>query len=35
MAKEIMKTEKLSVMAGYLLMNFIHGEDPFWFLKEV
>ena len=35
MAKEIMKTEKLSVMAGYLLMNFIHSEDPFWFLKEV
>ena len=33
MAKEIMKTEKLSVMAGYLLMNFIHSEDPFWFLK--
>lgn len=33
MAKKIMKTEKLSVMAGYLLMNFIHSEDPFWFLK--
>ena len=33
MAKEIMKTEKLSVMAGYLLMNFIHSEDPFRFLK--
>lgn len=32
-AKEILKTEKLSVMAGYLLMNFIHSEDPFWFLK--
>lgn len=34
MAKEIMKTEKLSVMAGYLLMNFIHSEDPFWFLRD-
>ena len=33
MAKEILKTEKASVMAGYLLMNFIHSEDPFWFLK--
>ena len=33
MAKEILKTEKLSLMAGYLLMNFIHSEDPFWFLK--
>ena len=33
MAKNIMKTEKLSVMAGYLLINFIHSEDPFWFLK--
>lgn len=34
MAKEILKTEKVSLMAGYLLMNFIHSEDPFWFLKE-
>ena len=33
MAKEILKNEKVSVMAGYLLMNFIHSEDPFWFLK--
>lgn len=33
-AKEILKTQKLSVMAGYLLMNFIHSEDPFWFLKD-
>ena len=33
MAKKILKTEKVSVMAGYLLMNFIHSEDPFWFLK--
>lgn len=32
-AKEILKTQKASVMAGYLLMNFIHSEDPFWFLK--
>ena len=32
-AKEILKNEKVSVMAGYLLMNFIHSEDPFWFLK--
>lgn len=31
-AKKILKTEKVSVMAGYLLMNFIHSEDPFWFL---
>ena len=31
--KEILKTQKVSVMAGYLLMNFIHSEDPFWFLK--
>ena len=33
LAKEILKTEKVSLMAGYLLMNFIHSEDPFWFLK--
>ena len=33
LAKKILKTEKVSVMAGYLLMNFIHSEDPFWFLK--
>lgn len=33
MAKEILKNERVSVMAGYLLMNFIHSEDPFWFLK--
>lgn len=32
-AKEILKTQKASIMAGYLLMNFIHSEDPFWFLK--
>ncbi len=32
-AKEILKTEKASIMAGYLLMNFIHSEDPFWFSK--
>lgn len=34
MAKEILKGQKASIMAGYLLMNFIHSEDPFWFLKE-
>lgn len=34
-AKEILKTEKVSLMAGYLLMNFIHSKDPFWFLGEV
>lgn len=33
MAKEILKTQKVSVMAGYLLMNFIHSKDPFWFLS--
>ena len=33
LAKEILRTEKVSLMAGYLLMNFIHSEDPFWFLK--
>lgn len=33
-AKDILKTEKVSVMAGYLLMNFIYSKDPFWFLKE-
>ena len=32
-AKEILKTGKISVMAGYLLMNFIHSEDPFYFLR--
>lgn len=32
-AKEILKTEKVALMAAYLLMNFIHSEDPFWFLK--
>ena len=34
MAKEILKGQKASIMAGYLLMNFIHREDAFWFLKE-
>lgn len=34
MAKEILKSQKASIMAGYLLMNFIHSKDPFWFLKE-
>ena len=34
MAKEIIKTQKASIMAGYLLMNFIHSKDPFWFLKK-
>ena len=34
MAKEILKNQKVSIMAGYLLMNFIHSKDPFWFLKE-
>lgn len=33
-AKEILRTQKVSLMAGYLLMNFIHSRDPFWFLKE-
>ena len=33
MAKDILKNQKVSLMAGYLLMNFIHSEDPFWFLK--
>lgn len=35
-AKRILKSEKLSLMAGYLLMNFLHSEpgDPFWFLKD-
>lgn len=33
LAKKILETEKVSVMAGYLLMNFIHSEDAFWFLK--
>lgn len=35
-AKRILKNERLSLMAGYLLMNFIHSEEgePFWFLKE-
>ena len=32
-AKEILKSEKVALMAAYLLMNFIHSEDPFWFLK--
>lgn len=32
-AREILKKEKVSIMAGYLLMNFIHSEEPFWFLK--
>lgn len=32
-AKEILEKEKVSLMAGYLLMNFIHSEEPFWFLK--
>ena len=32
-AKEILKTEKVALMAAYLLMIFIHSEDPFWFLK--
>lgn len=34
-AKKILETERVSVMAGYLIMNFIHSKenDPFWFLK--
>lgn len=34
-AKKILETERVSVMAGYLIMNFIHseGKDSFWFLK--
>ena len=32
LAEEILRTQKVSVMAGYLLMNFIHSDDPFWFL---
>ena len=32
-AKKILETEKVALMAAYLLMNFIHSEDPFWFLK--
>lgn len=32
-AKEILKNHKVALMAAYLLMNFIHSEDPFWFLK--
>ena len=32
-AKEILKSKRVALMAAYLLMNFIHSEDPFWFLK--
>lgn len=34
MAKEILTSQKASIMAGYLLMNFIHSDDPFWFLRD-
>ncbi|MGN0335034.1 MAG: NUDIX hydrolase [Lachnospiraceae bacterium] len=33
-AKRILKEERVSVMAGYLLMNFINSNDPFWFLGQ-
>ena len=32
-AKEILKSQKVALMAAYLLMNFIHSEDPFWFIR--
>jgi ADP-ribose pyrophosphatase len=32
-AKEILKSKKVALMAAYLLMNFIHSEDPFWFIR--
>ncbi len=32
-AKEILSTKRVALMAAYLLMNFIHSEDPFWFIK--
>lgn len=34
MAEKILKEEKVSIMAGYLLMHFIHNKDPFGFLKQ-
>lgn len=33
-ALEILKTSKVSLMAGYLMMGFIHSEDPFWFMND-
>ncbi len=34
LAKQILREEKVSVMAGYLLMSFINQKDPFSFLGK-
>ncbi|MGI6095618.1 MAG: NUDIX hydrolase [Lachnospiraceae bacterium] len=32
--KRILKEEKVAIMCAYMLMHFLHEEDPFAFLKE-
>lgn len=33
--KRILKEEKVAIMCAYMLMHFLHEEDPFAFLKEL
>lgn len=33
--KRILKEEKVAIMCSYMLMHFIHDEEPFEFLKEL
>lgn len=34
-AKRILKEENVAIMCSYMLMHFIHDEEPFAFLKEI
>lgn len=34
-AKRILKEENTAIMCAYMLMHFIHDEEPFAFLKEL
>lgn len=33
--KRILKEEKVAIMCSYMLMHFLHDEEPFAFLKEI
>lgn len=33
--KRILKEEKVAIMCAYMLMHFLHDENPFDFLKEI
>lgn len=33
--KRILKEEKVAIMTSYMLMHFLHDEEPFEFLKEI